>query len=544
MRNNREKWQFYNHPSKPVLAPVDVRYWKKQIRSLTKVGIEFEFNLPDQKGSCKGDDAQCPCIHIQDGCWAECANIKECVKSPCYDTCSNRTDKCSPDMCKKCKNFEFSCIGTTCADFVSACFTCNKFKKNCDTCPKKYDPSRDPKSIRSKLTKELQPSKSYGKISPSGVVGITTDGSLLGDKGVEIITVGRRIDYWEFFTMSKRIIDKVVGYGGYLNERTGSHMHVLTSYQDNGGSGSNEMEKPMPQIVLANFHQLCRRYQNALTWMTIALDDPGHLTRWEKFRVSILGISPVMKDMRDVAQDVASHAGGNKYGFVNYNKTTFNGCDIDRFHAEFRQADSTLCPTYYAAVACMHYAIVVKAVEISRYGLLKVGDEGWLKKAKEMKKVILNGIGNYDGSRVSETPRLLDNVDYFVQESLDLVGQLKSILLKLGPAYDVLTKLAKRPIALRRLDGDKWEDMEEDLSVEMDKVDQLEIKIAEVIDLKLIDDCRSTKEWITEVQKLLSEDKELAMEIGTNEITKFIDIKTREGEMIWSDSTGCMLSVV
>lgn len=321
-------------------------------------------------------------------------------------------------------------------------------------------------------------------------------------------------------------------------------MHVLTSYQDNGGSGSNEMEKPMPQIVLANFHQLCRRYQNALTWMTIALDDPGHLTRWEKFRVSILGISPVMKDMRDVAQDVASHAGGNKYGFVNYNKTTFNGCDIDRFHAEFRQADSTLCPTYYAAVACMHYAIVVKAVEISRYGLLKVGDEGWLKKAKEMKKVILNGIGNYDGNRVSETPRLLDNVDYFVQESLDLVGQLKSILLKLGPAYDVLTKLAKRPIALRRLDGDKWEDMEEDLSVEMDKVDQLEIKIAEVIDLKLIDDCRSTKEWITEVQKLLSEDKELAMEIGTNEITKFIDIKTREGEMIWSDSTGCMLSVV
>lgn len=544
MRNNREKWQFYNHPSKPVLESADVRYWKKQIRSLTKVGIEFEFNLPDQKGTCNGDNAQCPCVHIEDGCWAECVNIEECKKTPCYDICSNRTKECTSDMCADCKNFKFECIGTTCADFTSACFTCNKFERNCKTCPKRYNPDRDPKSIRNKLTNELQPSKSYGKVSPSGVVGITTDGSLKGDKGVEIITVGRRIDYWEFFTMSKRIIDKVVGYGGYLNERTGSHMHVLTSYYDNGGSGTNEMEKPMPQIILANFHQLCRRYQNALTWMTIALDDPNHLTRWEKFRVSILGISPVMKDMRTVSHDVSQHAGGNKYGFVNYNKTSFRGSDIDRFHAEFRQADSTLCPSYYAAVACMHYAIVAKAVEISRYGLLKVGDEGWLKKAKEMKKVILNGVGDYGGNRVSETPKLLDNTDYFVQESLDLVSQLKSILLKLGPAYDVLLKLAKRPAALRRLDGDKWEDIEKDLAVEMDQVDQLEVKIAEVVDLRLIEDCRDTKEWVIEVQRLLSEDKELAVEVGVSEITKFVDNKTREGEMIWSESTGCMLGVL
>ena len=200
-------------------------------------------------------------------------------------------------------------------------------------------------------------------------------------------------------------------------------------------------------------------------------------------------------------------------------------------------------PTYYAAIACMHYALVVKAVEISRYGLLKVGDEGWLKKAREMKKMILNGMGDYSGPRVADTHKVLDNADYFIQDSLDLVGQLKSILLKLGPAYDVLLKLAKRPAALRRLDGDKWVDIEKDLAVEMSPINQLEIKISEIIDLRLIDDCKSTKEWVSEVHKLLSEDKELNKEISTSEISKFVENKTREGEMIWSNSTGCVLSV-
>jgi hypothetical protein len=391
------------------------------------------------------------------------------------------------------------------------------------------------------LTNYLQPSRSYGKVSPSGVVSITTDGSLKGDKGVEIITVGRRIDYWEFYTMSKDILDKVVELGGYLNERTGSHMHVLTSYYEE--NGANEMEKPMPQIILANFHQLCRRYQNALVWMTTALDDPNHLTRWEKFRVSVLDISPVTKDMKAVVSEISQRAGNPKYGLVNYQNLRFADADIDRFHVEFRQADSTLCPTYYAALACLHYAILVKAVEISRYGLLKVGDEGWLKKAKEMKKIILNGTGDWESSRVADTCRLIDSAEYFIQESLDLVSQLKSVLLRLGPAYDVLLKLAKRPASLRRVDGDTWKDIEKDLAVEMTQADKLEVKISEVVDLRLIDDCKDVKEWVSEVQKMLVEDEDLGDEISINTIMDFVESKTREGEMIWSESTGCMLAV-
>jgi hypothetical protein len=454
-------------------------------------------------------------------------------------------EACKPDMCGKCKNYEFACIGTTCIDFVSVCFSCNDFDKNCETCKKRYIPEKDPAHIRNVLADDLQPSRAYGTVGKSGVVSITQDGSLLGDKGAEIITVGRRVDYWEFYAMSKRIITRMIDHGGYLNDRTGSHMHVLTSYYDH--DGANEMEKPMPQLILANFHQLCRRYQNALTWMTIAMDDPNHMTRWEKFRVSILEFSPVTKSMRRVNEEIAKHAhkhgSRDKYGFVNYQKTRFSGEDVDRFHVEFRQPDSTMCPTYYASLACLHYALVIKAVEISRYGLLKVGDENWLKKAKKMKALILNGVGEYGDNRLGDTKNLLDNRDYFIDESLDMVSQLKSTLMKLGPSYEVLVKLAERPVAMRRIDGDTWEEIEESLSVEMTTVDQLELKLGEIIDMRLIDDCSTMEEWMSEAERCLKEDDSLEEDVDKSDIEAFVKGKMREGEMIWSDSTGCMMLI-
>jgi len=546
MRDNREKWRFYNHPSKPRLEAPEVRYWKESLRRLLKVGIEFEFNLQELKGSCKGDNVQCPCLHIDDGCWQKCSVTEACKKDKDLDTCAKYTSKCKRSQCKKCKDREFKCIGVTCVDFVSACLICESFEKNCDTCQKKYDPSRDPKHIRETLKNELHPSNKYGQVSHSGVVAITTDGSLAGDKGVEIITVGRRVDYWEFYDMSKKIIDRVVELGGYINERTGTHMHALTSYYNEGGSAINEMERPLPQIVLANFHQLCRRYQNALTWMTIALPDPNHMTRWEKFRISVLEVSPVMNDMPKVVEAIANNAGGTdggKYGFINYNKCRFNGNDVENFHVEFRQADATLCPTWHAALACLHYAMVIKAVEISRYGLLKIGNEAWLKQAKKMKSLILNGSGDWSSNRVADTSKVLDNAEYFITDSLDLVSQLKSVLLRMGPAYDVLIKLAERPVALRLIDGKKWDEIEKDLSVEITEAGKIERVLSEVVDLRLIDDCKDLDEWVGEVVKCIKENEESDVDVDEDILKKFVDAKMREGEMIWSETTGCMLSI-
>ena len=541
MKNNRDKWRFYKHPTKPRLKAEEVRYWKQALKKLLKIGLEFEFNLPEQQGKCKGDDPHCSCVNVKKGCWEICQRLPECRKTKCYDTCANKKEKCVPEKCPECKNFKFRCLGTSCSDFCSACFGCDEFVKNCENCSKRFNPNKDPEQIRHNLFDYFKPSGNYGRVSPSGVVEVKEDGSLLGKKGAEIITVGRRVDFWEFYNMSKNIIDRLVADGGYLNERCGSHMHLLTSYYNN----TNEMEKPMPEIILANFHQLCRRYQNAITWMTMALDHPDHMTRWEKFRVSVLDISPVTRDMFNVMQDVGAKAGGtdNKYGWVNYRRVKFEDGKIVTFHVEMRAPDSTLCPSYYAALACMFYAMAIKAVEISRYGLLKIGEEEWLERAKAMKEIILNGRGDWSEDRVGDTSQLLNYRDYFVEESLDIVNQLKGILLKVGPAYDILRSLSIRPVALRRIEGCSWEEIESDLEVKTTPIDKLEQKMREVIDLSIIEECKNENEWAKEVSKLVNADDRIDCKITKDEVVQFVDMKKREGEVVWSESLGRVIAL-
>jgi len=545
MRDNRNKWKFiidkHNVRIDKTLSAHEVRYWKDILYKILKVGIEFELNLPKGKKKCDGNDPRCQCRHlVYENCWTRCASEDKCRAEHNINTCANRTKKCKPDMCSTCEEYEFKCIGLYCNEFIPFCIKCNNFERPCNECDKYKSKQLPPSDVRRLLTDKFKPSGSYGKIG-KGVVRITKDGSLVSDGGVEIITVGRRVNYWEFYNMSKEILDLAKEHGAYVNERCGAHMHVLAAYYD----GINELEKPMPELILANFHQLVRKYQNALTWITMALDDPNHMTRWEKFRVSIIDISPIRNKMKTVNDKVISAAGGQKYGFVNYRNCYFdkNG-DVEIFHVEFREADATLCPSIYAALACLHFAFVIKAVEISRYGLLMVGDSETLKKARDMKALILNGADRgYGDPRFSDTYKLLDHADYFREESLDMLAQMKNILIKLGPAYDVLEKLAYKPVALRRIDGDTWDTIEEDLKVDINDTNKIEIKIDEAIDLRLVDECYDIDEWINSVAEIVNESLVDDEKVTTNLIKNYIDEKIREGNLVWSEKLGTVIPI-
>lgn len=536
-RDNRDKWTFYVHPSKPIIDAATARYWKGMLHKILKVGLEFEFNLPNKNGTCKGDNNACPCKNMAKGeCWKECTRAAECEEA--------KRD---------------NCFGLFCTGFLSFCAVCEKFEVDCKSCEHRYDPNRNPESIRERMGQALAPSQSYGNITKHGVHSIVTDGSLLGKKGAEVITVGRRPDYWEFFKMSKEIIDLAVENNAYVNERCSIHAHLLASYYGKlpgGGDGGpgvpnqvNEMEKNMPEIILANFHQLCRRYQNAITWMTIGLDEPERMTRWEKFRVSVLPISAIMNSMQNVVQEVSSHSGGNKYGWVNYNYCQFKeDGSLSRVHVEMRTMDGLLSASAVAAISCLYYSLMIKAVEISRYGIVEVGDKEWLQRAQQVKSCLLNNMKGYqDGDRFGDTSNLSQHYETLIGESFDLISQVKHILMKLGPPYEVLEKLAERPCAMRRCDGEAWEKIEEDLAVAISSDDMFTSKLAEIIDLRLVDQCADEVEWIRQASDLMREDKELR--IGPDDDTvegKIVDYTTRkksDGEMIFLDRIGSMALV-
>jgi hypothetical protein len=555
MRLNLDKWTFIQHSSKPTIDTKEVLYWKGSLKKLLKVGMEFEYNLPDSNGTCKGNSNVCPCVKMAtNDCWKECANKAKCDAEKNYDKCLARAEKCKPEDCKNCPNYVYECPGVFCTNFVTKCFNCSDFVTDCANCKNRYDPSKNPEYIRNKITAELTPNNCYGYINESGVHSITTDGSLLGKQGAEVITIGRRVDYWEFYKMSKNIIQNVTTKGAYLNERCSLHMHLLASYYGKLFPSSSsakhgipenisELERPMPEIILANFHQLVRRYQNALTWMGMSLDIPNKMTRWEKFRVSVLQISAIMNDMRSVQEQVSSHSGNNKYGFVNYKYCQFNRSgDITRFHIEMRNLDGMNSPSAVAAFACLYYALVLKAVEISRHGIVEIGDSEWFSYALKVKDAILNNVKGYqEGDRFSDTSKLYQYNKYLIAESLDLVRQLKHILIKIGPAYQVLEQLAESPIAIRRCNGDTWEKIETDLSVPTTNETELEATINEFIDLRLIDSCNSLSEWVTAVGKVIRQNTYAEVEETDNleeRVLNYVIDKKENGELIWSNTLG------
>lgn len=558
-----KRWNFVQHPSKPPLSLLDINYWRSSLNKILKVGTELEFNLPKARGLCKGDNIGCGCSRIvTDTCWSECLNKKYCESTPTYVLCANKADNCDPEDCENCKFYKFECMGLTCSHFVSACHMCNEFTIDCGKCEFKYDPENDPKNIRQKFKSKFTPNNCYGVINKSGVHSVKQDGSLLGDKGAEIITIGRRVDYWEFYNMFKNIIDTATNYGAYVNERCSIHMHILASYYDrtveaqNGNLKNNalptyisELEKPLPEIVMINLHQLIRKYQNALTWMGMALDDPNHLTRWEKFRVSVLDISPLMKDMKKVKSDVFNIAEGRKYGFVNYQFLKFEkgSNNLQNFHIEFRHLDGILCPSALSAFACLWHAMVIKAVEISRYGILEMENSEWLDKAKCMKQSIMNNIGDWGAERFSNTKELHKYVDDFKEESFDLLQQVKHILIQKGPAYDVLNSIAEEPIAYRRQKGQDWNSIENDLQTDdfCTGEDEFTKFIDEIVDLRGISGAKNFNVWLEKVAEIMQQEKITDKDIEDikTDVECYVNDKQDVGEFLWSKSLGTIVAI-
>jgi len=539
VKKRTDRWIFVDSPRKP-LTREEVLYWKNVLSKTLKVGIEFEFNLKKPKGDCDGTSAYCLCINHGDGCWNECGSMKACSSVPSPVKCSNRNDDCNKN-CSRCADFEFKCLSAECPLFVTKCLSCKKYAKNCKLCEHYLDLTTTPNSIRRRMRKKFKPTGDYGHLSASGIHEITTDGSLVADKGVEIITAGRRANFAEFYKMSKNVIDEALANNAYVNERCSTHMHVLASYY-NIGRAIRELERSVPEIILANLLQLCRRYQNEITWMTMALNDYKHLTRWEKFRLSVLDYSALTMSIPQMLHSMRNNI-RSKYAWINYDYTTFNDkYNIETLHIEFRAADGILSPTAVAAIACLYHALVIKAVEISRYGVIELSPN-FIKRAKTIKKVILNNTKDYaDGDRKGYTSELGDYIDELRENSFELIGQLKHILYRLGPVYDVLTKLAEKPIALLRAEGRPWEEIEEHLQIEMQDDDEVASLLQQYVDLQLVSECGSPEEWAIEVTNDVKSRK-LLRTADVSRIREIVDSKVVSGEYYWEPRLGAFINI-
>ncbi len=558
--NKRSTLKFQQKTSRPPLTREQCSYWLDHLPKILKIGTEFEINLPEPTAPLtKTDSAQC--VHASKPCVTDCVNLESCLVERHPTFCKTRdtghfldksfacpaTDDNDCKSCKGCEGWALNCRGLNCASHTPFCSVCPSFSRPGQTI-ESSDIRQDAESVRREMKELFQPTGFVGTVGQSGALEVIKDGSLVGG-GIEVPTVGRRVHWQSFYNMCKGIIEPIVGRGGFVNERCGQHFHVLAGYfKKNVHHRISELEQPLPEIVLANFHQLNRRYELAMFWMMSGGENIENLTRWSRFRQSIYQYSALRNKMSRIQKELATNIqcmGGTsqngKYASVAYHFCDFDGKgDVETFHIENRIADGCLSPAVITAWAMLCYGMVMKAVRLSQYGVMEVGDQEFANQVKETMPHLIDGERrSWDGSRFADTSGIGTSIPFLRETSRELVQLLKPELYNMGPAFNILMDLAEKPCSLRRSEGDSWDKIENDLYGPYVKGEEQhdyasEEEVRELIDLAGIVECDDVNTWVEEV----------AANLGQNpqQVEGTVEGLLTSGKYRWSEAIGSLIT--
>lgn len=563
-QRKRERIRFQQKKGRPPISRDETEYWLDFLPKVLKIGTEFEINLPSPERVLyvKNDS---PCIRAAQPCVKDCANLETCMVERHPTFCLTRETseflgkqfecpaKSDEDInaCKTCAAWMLNCRSIDCSMYTPFCTICPSFQRK-EGVVESGDIRQDAETIRQEMKDLLQPTEFVGEVGKTGVFEVKRDNSLINNGGIEIPTVGRRIHWQSFYNMCKGIIDPIVKRGGFVNERCGQHYHILAGYFPSRGGIArpvSELEKPLPEVILANLHQLNRRYELAMFWIMSAGSSMESLTRWARFRQSLSRFSALQSRMPKVQEEMGEAILGmntassikGKYASVAYHFCKFDSeKNVTTFHLENRIADSTLSPAVVTAWAMLCYAMVLKAVRLSQYGIMEAGSREYMEEVKRVQPHLIDGSRREWGDhRSADTSNLRPHIPWLRQNTQEMINWLKPELNNLGPAYDILMSLADKPCSLRLVEGQSWEQMENDLYGPYIGKSELNLflnedEIRECIDLAGIVDCQHLEMWIEEVAAYLGQNPPTVADSVYRMISN--------GEFRWSDPIGALIT--
>lgn len=449
--------------------------WTKVIQNNVKVGLEFESNLKGNPDKCTRDkEGKCDiteCRFFGAGCTQAHHGQQWVTSNGKKKSCSFAFDCLDyPAACDGCADFQVDgevklpgpCCKANCKAFAPQCRDCREMRTE---------------NIRNFIQRELQPTGSLTYQGKNGVNQVKEDGSL-HEHGVEVTTCGRRFDFDKMMSQYSNILSTMHDNGGYIDAHCGAHIHTLLAYTGKiGGGGSNgfntELEEAVPAIIIANMHQIVRRFVAEMCWVSSALDIDGCITRYSQFRRALFQVdgskkftllfSPVKRHINDVAKAIEANA--NKYGLTNYKYCSWDeNKDALAAHIEFRFPDMHFVPEVHVAMAGLLCAIWLKASKISEFGVMSAGTSKWCEEELNLYKAICN-MGQQlddDGNIVNEdpatkrlsTPPSKKEIGILIDRSHLLVDFLRQELMSLDDGDDRLCKilhsLADSPLCNRK----------------------------------------------------------------------------------------------
>lgn len=366
----------------------------------------------------------------------------------------------------------------------------------------------------------LRPNSRITEFNGIGVESVDSDGSLRD--GCEIRTSGKRLyGYMEQFSMYKSIVDKLYRFKPIVNGRAGWHNHFVLQNID----GVKAQEMPVPGIILKNVLSICKIFYPALSYITSTM--PGDIyTRRNNFchDMVLQMYNPNNSAETCIREFQSSH--NARYNAINLYHLKSSGNNITKFHIEFRFPDCSVFPAQMATVNFMLKAIIIKAIELSKYGVLDTTEENYVK----LKKLYLyknTGFENFSDLH-SSNPDIIKN---FVPDSYDREGCVltdkalnairslsKEFYNFIAPTMHSLDKnacmmlkaLSEKPVTemFKEMNTNRIETineaLEEVIDVNVPKTDNSVLDVLEVIEKGLVRCVDSVDDWFNKTSNLVT----------------------------------------
>jgi hypothetical protein len=315
-----------------------------------------------------------------------------------------------------------------------------------------------PKGVQKKdfmppLVDALKPSKDLTNLGQYGVLDVIDEHC-----GLEIQVIGRQPYYSALLQQYRGILDDLVARRVRARPTCGLHYHALTV----------GLSESVPEIILANVWNLTRRYAPNLRFLTSGGDSLQALCRRRNYtsHLEMVKLTPGAMTMPEIQRHLKeSRRVLEHQNFLNLEHVEFDEQgQVTNFHIEFRFPDADLSPTSIVAKAFLFLAIILKAVEMSQYGVIHVGRIREWRRKVELLDMLSNNDGNLATSDTSQVaPEVIEELRMGCRELLELI---KPIFARFenNPSFEVLSLLAERPISLLRTSGRSWVEIEEMLS--------------------------------------------------------------------------------
>jgi hypothetical protein len=305
----------------------------------------------------------------------------------------------------------------------------------------------DRDAVMAELTSRLRPSRDNRRLGENGVLTISRE--LVG---LEIKVVGR-VPIFEHLLRHLRVIfHHTRELGCEPSGACGMHNHLLAV----------QLGEDVPSLVLANLWNLTRWHAPALRFLTSGGPRLSNLTRRSSYcdHAELMRLDPRVAGMREIktitdrSREVRAHD-----NFLNIEHVAFAGPDfVSAFHLEFRFPDMDTSPIAVVAKAFLFCALTLRAIELSKYGLL-VPDAA----ALQERAALLDRLSNVRGPEsLSDTSDLQgEGLQELRRQARELVVDLRSVCSYFDPkVYRILGLLALTPTSILRDAGNDWESLD------------------------------------------------------------------------------------